>query len=335
MFERYTEKARCVVFFARYEASQFGAQYIETEHLLLGLLREDKALASRFIGPYAAIESMRKQIEAHTPAREKVSTSVDMPLSHECKRILAYAAEEAKNQGDQPIDTLHLFLGLLREDRSYAAELLRERGLTSGAVLHGYSPGAQGESKFLLQYARDLTQAAADGSVNPPAAYDHVVDRVIDVLWRRTKNSPVLIGEDAASKIGVVERLAVRIANREIPEFFYNKRILAVDLSQAPPDSGSAWELHMRLKTTVTELAVFPNSIAFFVGNLETLFGSAEQLPDAAFILRPALYTRRLQCICAATAAEYQKWIDADPLLNPHFEPVEVEPQDESNSSSV
>src|SRR5271157_5115660 len=118
MFERYTEKARRVIFFARYEASQFGSPYIETEHLLLGLLREDKALANRFLRSHAAVESIRKQIEGHTAPREKVSTSVDLPLSHECKRVLAYGAEEAERLTHKHIGTEHLLLGLLREEKS-------------------------------------------------------------------------------------------------------------------------------------------------------------------------------------------------------------------------
>ena len=116
MFERYTEKARRVIFFARYEASQFGSPYIETEHLLLGLLREDKALTNRFLRSHASVESIRKQIEGHTTIREKVSTSVDLPLSNECKRVLAYAAEEAERLSHKHIGTEHLLLGLLREE---------------------------------------------------------------------------------------------------------------------------------------------------------------------------------------------------------------------------
>ena len=138
MFERYTEKARRVIFFARYEASQFGSPYIETEHLLLGLLREDKALANRFLRSHAAVESIRKQIEAHTTIREKVSTSVDLPLSHECKRVLAYGAEEAERLSHKHIGTEHLLLGLLREEKCFAAEILHERGLR-------LSPGARGD----------------------------------------------------------------------------------------------------------------------------------------------------------------------------------------------
>jgi PEGA domain/Clp amino terminal domain, pathogenicity island component len=129
MFERYTEKARRVVFFARYEASQFGSPYIETEHLLLGVLREDKALSNRFLRAHASVESTRKQIEAHTMPGENVPTSVDLPLSNESKRVLAYAAEEAERLAHKHIGTEHLLLGLLREEKCFAAEILHERGL--------------------------------------------------------------------------------------------------------------------------------------------------------------------------------------------------------------
>src|SRR3981081_4704644 len=128
MFERYTEKASRVIFFARYEASQFGSPYIESEHMLLGLLREDKALSRRFLRSNELAESIRKQIEEHTPLREKTSTSIDLPLSNECKRVLAYAAEEAERLRHGHIGTEHLLLGLLREEKCFAAEILHERG---------------------------------------------------------------------------------------------------------------------------------------------------------------------------------------------------------------
>jgi ATP-dependent Clp protease ATP-binding subunit ClpC len=134
MFERYTEKARRVVFFARYEASQFGSPYIETEHVLLGILREDKALSHRFIRSIASFEIIRKRIDAHTTVREQISTSVDLPLSNECKRVLAYAAEEAERLSHKHIGVEHLFLGLLREEKCFAAGMLRECGLTLSAV---------------------------------------------------------------------------------------------------------------------------------------------------------------------------------------------------------
>jgi hypothetical protein len=134
VFERYNEQARRTIFFGRYEASMFGSPYIEAEHLLLGLLREDKALANRFLGSHAAVESIRKQIEGHTAQGEKIPTSVDLPLSHECKRVLTYGAEEAERLNQKHIGTEHLLLGLLREEKSFAAQLLDQQGLTLNSV---------------------------------------------------------------------------------------------------------------------------------------------------------------------------------------------------------
>jgi len=181
MFERYTEKARRVIFFARYEASQFGSPYIETEHLLLGLLREDKALANRFLRSHAAVESIRKQIEGHTTIREKVSTSVDLPLSHECKRVLAYGAEEAERLSHKHIGTEHLLLGLLREEKCFAAEILHERGLRLSTIREELARSQSEkvasarpkESSLLAEFSRDLTQAAMDNTLDPLIGRDY------------------------------------------------------------------------------------------------------------------------------------------------------------------
>ena len=179
MFERYTEKARRVIFFARYEASQFGSPYIETEHLLLGLLREDKALTNRFLRSHASVESIRKQIEGHTTIREKVSTSVDLPLSNECKRVLAYAAEEAERLSHKHIGTEHLLLGLLREEKCFAAEILHERGLKLLAIREELARTTQEKApqqqrnreSSLLAGCPISMRAALPGERSPSAPY--------------------------------------------------------------------------------------------------------------------------------------------------------------------
>ncbi len=169
MFERYSEKARRTIFFARYEASLFGSPYIETEHLLLGLLREDKALANRFLRSHAAVESIRKQIEGHTAPGEKVPTSVDLPLSQECKRVLAYGAEEAERLNHKPIDSEHLLLGLLREERCFAAQLLRQQGLRLDSVREhvqqSETPLAQGGSASFARLDQWLAEREACGGI--------------------------------------------------------------------------------------------------------------------------------------------------------------------------
>src|SRR5688500_12456578 len=204
MFERYTEKARRVIFFARYEASQFGAPAIEPEHLLLGLMREDKTLTARFF-PRAqvSIESIRKEIEGRTLLREKISTSVELPLAPETKRVLAYAHEESDRLQHRHIGTEHLLLGLLREERSMAAEILYERGLRPAAVREDVAPATGAAPRAsqstdtppLAEFSRDLTEDAANDKLDPLVGRDNEIDRVIQILCRRTINNPVLIGE--------------------------------------------------------------------------------------------------------------------------------------------
>src|SRR5438094_1010361 len=174
MFERYTERARRVIFFARYEASQFGSTTIETEHLLLGLMREDKGLTNRFLRSHSSIESIRKEIEGRTLIREKVSTSIDLPLSAECKRILAFAADESERLGHRHIGTEHLLLGILREDKSAAAEILYERGLRLNQIRDDLNRAQHNEramaqkkdAPHLTEFSRDLTEAATNDQLD-------------------------------------------------------------------------------------------------------------------------------------------------------------------------
>jgi ATP-dependent Clp protease ATP-binding subunit ClpC len=291
-----------VIFFARYEASQFGSPYIETEHLLLGLLREDKALANRFLRSHAAVESIRKQIEGHTTIREKVSTSVDLPLSHECKRVLAYGAEEAERLSHKHIGTEHLLLGLLREEKCFAAEILHERGLRLPPSAKNWqrsqsekvASNRPKESSLLAEFSRDLTQAAMDNSLDPLIGRDYELERVVQILCRRTKNNPVLIGEPGVGKTAIVEGLAQRIAEGDVPSFLADKRILALDLSLIVAGTKYRGQFEERLKTIMKELMENQNAI-IFIDELHTLVGagSAEGSLDAANILKPALLARR------------------------------------------
>ena len=169
MFERYTEKARRTIFFGRYEASQFGSPFIGTEHLLLGLLREDKALANRFLRSHTALEAIRKQVEGHAAPGEKVATSIDLPLTHDCKRVLTYGAEEAQRFNHKHIDTEHLLLGLLREEKCFAAQLLREQGLTLALVREQVQqselPLTQGRSASFARLDEWIAGCEARGGV--------------------------------------------------------------------------------------------------------------------------------------------------------------------------
>jgi ATP-dependent Clp protease ATP-binding subunit ClpC len=344
MFERYTEKARRVIFFARYEASQFGSPCIETEHLLLGLLREDKSLSNRFLRSNASVESIRKQIEAHTTMREKVSTSVDLPLSHECKRVLAYGAEEAERLNHKHIGTEHLLLGLLREEKCFAADILHERGLRLSQVREDIarqssekmSSNRPKESSLLSEFSRDLTQAATDGLLDPLVGRDYELERVVQILCRRTKNNPVLIGEPGVGKTAIVEGLAQRIADGEVPSFLSDKRILALDLSLIVAGTKYRGQFEERLKTIMKELMEHQNAV-IFIDELHTLVGagSAEGSLDAANILKPALSRGEIQCIGATTPAEFRKSIEKDRSLERRFQAVKVPPPNEADAIRI
>src|SRR5467141_3069307 len=333
VFERYTEKARRVIFFARYEASQYGSPYIETEHLLLGLMREDKALANRFLRQQGSIESIRKEIEGRITIRERISTSVEVPLSAECKRILNMAAEEAERLGHKHVGTEHLLLGILREEKCFGAEILMERGLrlstlreelarTSGEKTAAARPK---ETSLLAEFSRDLTQAASEGSLDPLVGRENEVERVIQILCRRTKNNPVLIGEPGVGKTAIVEGLAQRISDGDVPPFLADKRILSLDLSLIVAGTKYRGQFEERLKTIMKELMESQNAIVF-IDELHTLVGagSAEGSLDAANILKPALSRGEIQCIGATTPAEYRKYIEKDRSLERRFQAVKV-----------
>ncbi len=336
MFERYTEKARRVIFFARYEACQYGSPFIETEHLLLGLLREDKALANRFLRSHGSLESIRKQIEGRTTIRERVSTSVELPFSEEVKRVLRHSVEQAERMAHKHIGTEHLLLGILCEEKCFAAEILHERGLRLSTVreelLRAQSQGERmvsssrnKEASLLSEFSRDLTQAAMDNHLDPLVGRENELERVIQILSRRTKNNPVLIGEPGVGKTAIVEGLAQRIAEGEVPAPLADKRILQLDLSLIVAGTKYRGQFEERLKTIMKELMEAQDAM-IFIDELHTLVGagSAEGSLDAANILKPALSRGEIQCIGATTPAEYRKSIERDRSLERRFQAVKV-----------
>ncbi|MFL6228782.1 MAG: ATP-dependent Clp protease ATP-binding subunit [Pyrinomonadaceae bacterium] len=345
MFERYTEKARRVIFFARYEASQFGAPAIEPEHLLLGLMREDKTLTARFLArAQASLEAIRKEIEGRAPLREKISTSVELPLAPETKRVLAYAHEESDRLQHRHIGTEHLLLGLLREERSMAAEILYERGLRLAAVREEVARATGSDSRssqkkdtpHLAEFSRDLTDDAANDKLDPLVGRDAEIERVVQILCRRTKNNPVLIGEPGVGKTAIVEGLAQRIVRGEVPSFLENKRILSLDLSLIVAGTKYRGQFEERLKQIMRELIDNPQYIVF-IDELHTLVGagSAEGSLDAANILKPALSRGEVQCIGATTPAEFRKSIEKDRSLERRFQAVKVPPPTEAEAVRI
>src|SRR5216117_54894 len=343
MFERYTEKARRVIFFARYEASQFGAPAIEPEHLLLGLMREDKTLTGRFF-PRApvSIESIRKEIEGRTLLRERIPTSVELPLAPETKRVLHFSHDESDRLQHRHIGTEHLLLGLLREERSMAAQILFERGLRLAAVRDEIARQSGADARHrkdiphLLEFSRDLTEDANNDRLDPLVGRDGEVERVVQILCRRTKNNPVLIGEPGVGKTAIVEGLAQRIADGEVPSFLADKRILALDLSLIVAGTKYRGQFEERLKTIMKELMENQNAI-IFIDELHTLVGagSAEGSLDAANILKPALSRGEIQCIGATTPSEFRKSIEKDRSLERRFQAVKVPPPNEEDAIKI
>jgi ATP-dependent Clp protease ATP-binding subunit ClpC len=345
MFERYTERARRVLFFARYEASQLGSISIETEHLLLGLIREGKGLTSRiFARSHLSLETIRKEIEGRTVFREKVSTSVEIPFSAEAKRVLQFAAEEADRLLHNYIGTEHLLLGILREERSVAATILMEKGMRLNTVREDIvqllnektTLTRVKETPLLAEFSRDLTECAMKSQLDPLVGRHQELERVQQVLCRRTKNNAVLIGEPGVGKTAIVEGLAQKIVCGDVPHFLADKRILALDISLIVAGTKYRGQFEERLKAIMKELTENPNIIVF-IDELHTLVGagSAEGSLDAANILKPALSRGEIRCIGATTPSEYRKYIEKDRSLERRFQAVKVDPPTERETIEV
>jgi ATP-dependent Clp protease ATP-binding subunit ClpC len=345
MFERYTERARRVLFFARYEASQLGSISIETEHLLLGLIREGKGLTSRiFARSHLSLEHIRKEIEGRTVFREKVSTSVEIPFSVETKRVLHFANEEADRLLHNYVGTEHLLLGLLREERSVAASILMEKGMRLHTVREDIVQLLNEKSTLtrvkdtplLAEFSRDLTEAAMKNSLDPLVGRDYEIERVQQVLCRRTKNNAVLIGEPGVGKTAIVEGLAQKIVFGDVPHFLADKRLLALDISLIVAGTKYRGQFEERLKAIMKELVENPNIIVF-IDELHTLVGagSAEGSLDAANILKPALSRGEIRCIGATTPAEYRKYIEKDRSLERRFQAIKVDPPAEKETIAI
>ena len=338
MFERYTEKARRVIFFARYEASQFGCPEIEAEHLLLGLLREDKALTNRFIHSHGSVESIRKAIEQHTTIREKTSTSVDLPVSNESKRVLAYAAEEAEKLGHKHIGTEHLLLGLLREEKCFAATLLKERGIELAKVREELARVAHvsevGGAQVPQDMSQDLTQAAIDGQLESVVGREAEIDAVIEVLAGYRNGNPILVGEPGSGRTAIVSALAQRIADGNVPAFLVEKRILLFDTALG----SSSGRIMLREKMQASEKLVSEDGeTILFIGNLRSLLEpSSVFLPwGPGRILRQSPLQGKIRCIATSTPKEFEECMRQAQWLSERFRAIYVRPFNESETLEV
>ncbi len=336
MFEKYNEKARRALFFARYEASKLGSRVIEAEHVLLGVLREGEesviGLFSRFdIKP----DEIRREIEGERVFVERVSSTADLPLSEETKKVLAYATHEMESMGHSNVGSEHLLIGILRVESCLGMRVLTQSGLDLYAVREEVVTMAREkeaaqqkkELPFLTEYGRDLTALAKQGVFDPLIGREIEVERIIQVLSRRTKNNPILLGEPGVGKTAIVEGLAQRIVNDEIPVFLRRKRIVALDLSLIVAGTKYRGQFEERLKGILKELRESDDLIVF-IDEIHSLIGagSAEGSLDAANILKPALSRGEVSCIGATTLREYRKYIEKDRSLLRRFQAVQVEP---------
>jgi ATP-dependent Clp protease ATP-binding subunit ClpC len=344
MFERYTEKARRVIFFARYEASQFGSPRIETEHLLLGLLREDKALTHRFLRGPEPVENIRKQIEANTVVREKVSTSVDLPLTEEAKRVLSSAAEEAERLSHKHIGTEHLLLGLLREESSFAARILNEHDIYLSALREElartvYESQEIAPKVFVLlsEFSGYMTRLAKEGRLRPLIGREKEFEQMVHILGRSNKNNVVLVGEPGVGKKTMVEELVQRAADNAATAFLQGKLFVSIDLAMVVTAAQHSRRSTEFLNAITAEMVKAEKDTLFFFDGLHALLAAGPEsgAHEITLLLKSALLSGKVRCIASATPAEYHAAIERAPWLNERFLAVKVEAPTEETAIKV
>ncbi|HLM37484.1 MAG TPA: ATP-dependent Clp protease ATP-binding subunit [Gaiellaceae bacterium] len=343
MFERFTERARQVVVLAQDEARALKHNYIGTEHILLGLLREEEGLAARVLESLdITVEEVRAQVARIVGQGDEVTTG-QIPFTPRAKKVLELALREALSLGHNYIGTEHILLGLVRENEGVAARILLDfdadaekirneiiRMLSGPGRRQQGAGGAPGEksksSKLLDQFGRNLTKLAAEGKLDPVVGRQTEIERVMQILSRRTKNNPVLIGEPGVGKTAVVEGLAARISSNNVPELLKGKQIYTLDLAALVAGSKYRGEFEERLKKVMKEITQ-RGDIILFIDELHNLVGAgaAEGAIDAASILKPALARGELQTIGATTLDEYRKYLERDAALERRFQQIRVD----------
>src|SRR2546422_4226494 len=343
MFERFTERARQVVVLAQEEARTLKHNYIGTEHILLGLLREEEGLAARVLESLdITVERVRAQVVRIVGSGEEV-TSGQIPFTPRAKKVLELALREALSLGHNYIGTEHILLGLVRENEGVAARILLDFDADAEKIrneiirmLSGPGRRQQGggapsgekakSSKLLDQFGRNLTKLAAEGKLDPVVGRQTEIERVMQILSRRTKNNPVLIGEPGVGKTAVVEGLAARISSNNVPELLKGKQIYTLDLAALVAGSKYRGEFEERLKKVMKEITQ-RGDIILFIDELHNLggAGAAEGAIDAASILKPALARGELQTIGATTLDEYRKYLERDAALERRFQQIRVD----------
>ncbi len=345
MFERFNEHVRRSLFFARYEASRSSSRSIALQHVLLGMLREadpalNELLKSKGIEP----RELREELFGERVTVERVSTSPDLPLAEETKKALAFAVHEAESMGHSNVGSEHLVLGLLRVEGSTAAEYLNAHGvelfqLREDVVQRGRELEAEASAQatpHIAEYSRDLTMIASEGSFDPLIGREEEVERMVQILSRRTKNNPLLLGESGVGKTAIVEGLATRIIEGSVPMLLGDRRILALDLSLLVAGTKYRGQFEERLKGLLKELQDHPE-IIIFIDEIHSLIGtgSAEGSLDAANIIKPALSRGEITCIGATTVREYRKYVEKDRALSRRFQAVSIRQPTEEETVTI
>jgi ATP-dependent Clp protease ATP-binding subunit ClpC len=348
MYERFTDRARKVMQLANQEAQRFNHEYIGTEHILLGLVKEGSGVAASVLKNLDVdLRKIRLEVEKIVQAGPDMVTMGRLPHTPRAKKVIEYAIEEARNLNHNYVGTEHLLLGLLREMEGVAAQVLQNLGLKLDEVreevlnLLGHSmesgesterpSGGKGNSKSktpaLDSFGRDLTELARKNQLDPVIGRANEIERVIQILCRRTKNNPVLLGEAGVGKTAIVEGLAQSIVSGDVPELLRDRRIVVLDLAMMVAGTKYRGQFEERIKAVMNEVRRAKNTI-LFIDELHTLVGAggAEGAIDASNVLKPALARGEIQCIGATTLDEYRKYIEKDGALERRFQKIIVEP---------
>ncbi|HZZ26436.1 MAG TPA: ATP-dependent Clp protease ATP-binding subunit [Pirellulales bacterium] len=369
MYERFTDRARKVMQLANQEAQRFNHEYIGTEHVLLGLIKEGSGVAANVLKNLDIdLRKIRLEVEKLVQSGPDMVTMGKLPQTPRAKKVIEYAMEEARNLNHNYVGTEHILLGLLREQEGVAAQVLMNLGLkledvreevlsllghgmeseggerggmerSGGGGGGGSEPtGKSGKSKTpaLDSFGRDLTELARQSKLDPVIGREREIERAIQILCRRTKNNPVLLGEAGVGKTAIVEGLAQRVVDGNVPEIMTDKRIVVLDLAMMVAGTKYRGQFEERIKAVMNEVRRAKNTI-LFIDELHTLVGAggAEGAIDASNVLKPALARGEIQCIGATTLDEYRKYIEKDSALARRFQEIVIEPSNKSETIEI